>query len=423
MRFKFIHAADIHLDSPLLGLARYDGAPVKYVRTAVREAFNNLITLALLEKVNFIVIAGDLYDGDWRDYNTGLYFAAQMTKLREAGIRAFILRGNHDAASQITKHLSLPDNVKEMSCLDPESDYLEDIDVVIHGQGFSKASVTEDLSKNYPKPAPGYFNIGVLHTCAGGREGHESYAPCDANSLAVKGYDYWALGHVHKRELLRSDPWIVFPGNIQGRHIRETGIKGCSLVSVNNGRVEEVQHRNLDILRWSLCEVDASGAADLDEILERAKQAIEPEIANAEGKLLAVRFLVSGACPAHNSIVTFQESLINNLRQLATDFGSGNLWVEKVKIETRRMVNKDEVLSFPPVESLIEYIRELEGNEKAIGELLSEFDAIRKALPAELYEEDGINLRDSRYLKGLLPQVEEILLSQIMGKEEFTGEI
>lgn len=423
MEFKFIHAADIHLDSPLVGLARYEGAPVKYVRTAAREAFNNLINLALQEKVSFLVIAGDLYDGDWKDYNTGLFFAAQMTRLREARIRAFIVRGNHDAASQITKHLSLPDNVKEMSCDSPEVQCLDDIGVAIHGQGFSKAAVTEDLSRNYPDPLQGYLNIGVLHTCASGREGHESYAPCDINSLAVKGYDYWALGHVHKREVLKKDPWIVFPGNIQGRHIRETGSKGCSLVSVKEGRIEAVQHRNLDILRWSLCEINASGAADLDDILERAKQVLEPEIAHAEGRLLAVRFLVSGACSAHDNILTAPESLINNLRQLATDLGAGHLWVEKVKIDTRRLVSQEEVLSLPPVESLVQYIRELANDEGAVVGLLAEFAALKKALPPELYEDDGISLKDSRYLQGLLPQVEELLLSRLRGKEALAGDI
>src|SRR5918996_1910432 len=109
--FKFIHAADIHLDSPLRGLEQYDGAPVEQIRGATRQALANLVELALAERVAFVLLAGDLYDGEWKDYNTGLFFAAQMTRLREAGIRAFLIAGNHDAASQLTRYLRLPDNV------------------------------------------------------------------------------------------------------------------------------------------------------------------------------------------------------------------------------------------------------------------------------------------------------------------------
>lgn len=422
MIFKFIHTADIHLDSPLLGLARYDGAPVQYVRTAVRKAFLNLVELALEEKVSFILIAGDLYDGDWRDYNTGLFFAAQMTKLREAGIRVFFARGNHDAASQITRHLSLPDNVKELSCKSPETACLDDLGVAVHGQGFSKAAVTEDLSRNYPAALPGYLNIGVLHTSAGGREGHENYAPCDINSLAAKSYDYWALGHVHKREY-RQDPWIVFPGNIQGRQIRETGDKGCTVVTVSDGHIVSVRHHPLDILRWNLCEVDASGAADTDEILGRAKEALDVAIVKAEGKMLAVRFHVNGACPAHTHIQNSPESFVNNLRQAAGDLGAGNLWVEKVNINTRRMAARGEIKSHHPVESLLKYIRELANDEQAVAGLLAEFTGLKKVLPPELYEADGFCLNDTRYLTELLPQVEELLLSRLMGEDVFSHEI
>lgn len=228
--FKFIHAADIHLDSPLRGLARYEGAPVAELRSATRQALEGLIRTAIEEEVAFVLLAGDLYDGDWRDYNTGLFFASQMSKLRKVGIKVFLISGNHDAQSQITKTIRLPDNVRQLSTRKPETVLLENVGVAIHGRGFATRAVTEDISATYPDARAGYFNIGMLHTSANGREGHEPYAPCTVQGLAAKGYDYWALGHVHKREVLSEDPWIVFSGNIQGRHIREQGAKGCSLV-------------------------------------------------------------------------------------------------------------------------------------------------------------------------------------------------
>jgi len=193
-----------------------------------------------------VLLAGDLYDGDWKDYNTGLYFLGCMRRLRESGIRAFIITGNHDAASQITKQLRLPDNVTMFSTRKPESVVLDEWNVAIHGQGFATRAVMEDISQTYPHGIPQLFNIGMLHTCLNGKPGHDPYAPCTVDGLRSKGYQYWALGHVHTREEVSQQPWIVFPGNTQGRHIRETGPKGCTLVTVDNLEVDSVEHRDLD---------------------------------------------------------------------------------------------------------------------------------------------------------------------------------
>ena len=192
--FKFIHAADIHLDSPLIGLQQYPGAPVEEIRGATRQALQALVELAMSEAVALVLIAGDLYDGNWKDYNTGLFFTAQMSRLREAGIQICLISGNHDAASHMTKDLRLPDNVFRPSHNAPESLILEDLGVVVHGQGFYKKAVTENLAVQFPLPRPGLFNIGLLHTSANGRPGHEPYAPCTLEDLLSKGYDYWAPG-------------------------------------------------------------------------------------------------------------------------------------------------------------------------------------------------------------------------------------
>jgi DNA repair exonuclease SbcCD nuclease subunit len=271
---KFIHAADIHLDSPLIGLQFYEGAPVEEIRGATRRAIQNLVELAAAEKVDFILIAGDLYDGDWKDYNTGLFLSAQMARLREEGIPVFIIAGNHDAASQITKHLRMPENVTQLSVKNPETVIIEEMGLAIHGQGYPARAVTEDMTGCYPLASAHHFNIGLLHTSLDGREGHESYAPTNVNSLLSKGYEYWALGHVHAREIVHQYPWVVFPGNIQGRHIREVGPKGCTLVTAEDGRVVNVEHRDLDIMRWAVTVVDAGKAVRGDDVLEVASTAL-----------------------------------------------------------------------------------------------------------------------------------------------------
>ena len=172
--FSFIHAADIHLDSPLAGLSAYEGAPVELLRSAPRAAFSNLIDEAIRERVDFMVIAGDLYDGAWKDFNTGLFFSGEMGRLKRDEIPVFIAHGNHDAESELTKQLTLPDNVTVFSTRKAESKPLEHLGVVLHGQSFRDAKTEENLAVAYPPAVPDCFNIGVLHTAV---EGHAEHAP------------------------------------------------------------------------------------------------------------------------------------------------------------------------------------------------------------------------------------------------------
>src|SRR6187402_966325 len=286
---KFVHAADLHLDSPLAGLSKYEGAPVEQIRGATRRALENLVKLCLSEQVELLLIAGDLYDGDWRDYSTGLFFAKQMAALRAGNVRVVWIRGNHDAASKLTAHLQLPSNVRELSHKMPESFLLEDLGIAVHGQSFETRDVSRDLSSRYPEPKADLFNIGLLHTALEGRVGHAPYAPCKLNALIDLGYDYFALGHVHTREVLSREPWIVFPGNLQGRHARETGAKGATLVTVDEQRVRSVEHRALDEVRWHVAEADVSSEHSLDGVLERVREALGRAVVASEGRLSAIR--------------------------------------------------------------------------------------------------------------------------------------
>ena len=230
---RFIHAADIHLDSPLSGLAAYPDAPAAQLRNATRDAFCELINRAIEEQVDFMVIAGDLYDGSWRDHNTGIFFCREMGRLRRAGIAVFVLFGNHDAESEMTRKLELPDNVRCFATQKPQTFTLDTLGVVLHGQSFRHKETTDNLAAAYPPPVAGYYNIGVLHTALEGHTAHANYAPCSRAELHARGYQYWALGHVHEFAQWDGPSIIVFPGNLQGRHIRETGRRGAVLVEVD----------------------------------------------------------------------------------------------------------------------------------------------------------------------------------------------
>jgi len=418
---KFIHAADIHLDSPLHGLERYEGAPVEEIRSATRRAFDNLIELAIDEEVAFVLLVGDLYDGDWKDYNTGLYFVERMGRLREAGIRVFIVAGNHDAASQITKHLRLPDNVTMFSTRTPERVVLDDLNVAIVGQGFATRAVTDDLSQAYPPGDPQLLYIGLLHTCLDGKPGHESYAPCTVDGLRSKGYQYWALGHVHQREEVSQDPWIVFPGNSQGRHIREEGPKGCTLVTVNSGEIVEVEHRDLDVMRWVRCECDVSASETVEEIYEQVREGLQSALDTAEGRPVAVRLVLQGACAAHSTLHADRERWIQEYRAMATGLGGAGIWLEKVSIKTKPPVHVNEVLERDDALSgLLRSIRDMELDASALDELADEISALRQKLPAELLGgDDPYDPTNPEVLKGTLEDIKELLINRLLspGKE------
>ncbi len=417
--FKFIHAADIHLDSPLHKLDAYEGAPVHQIRQATRAAFENLVNLAMNQQVSFVLISGDLYDGDWKDYNTGLYFVSQMCRLRDANIPVFIIAGNHDAASKITKNLKLPDGVTIFSSNSPETFQMKHPGVAVHGQSFASPAVTKDLSADYPPAQPGCFNIGMLHTCASGKEGHAPYAPCTLDGLTSKGYDYWALGHIHKREILKENPVIVFPGNIQGRHIRETGAKGCLLVTVDDNGKTVTDFMPLDVIRWFELPVDASGADNGYDVIERFNKGLKALIDQNTGMPLVVRVILSGDTIAHNDLVSGRERWKNEIRATAADISNDNVWVEKIKIHSKLPAPD----TFPetadgPIRELEAIIDELRNHpENLILLAKEELSSLEVKLPPELREnDDPLLLSDPEWLSGLLEQVNPMLMKRLMQK-------
>lgn len=416
--FKFIHAADIHLDSPLRGLYHYEGAPIDSIRGATREALKGLVRTAIDENVAFVVIAGDLFDGDWNDYNTGLFFAGQMSRLRERDIPVFYLPGNHDATSRITKTLKMPNNVHVFSTSRPETITLRDIGVALHGQGFSRPDITENLAAHYPPAREGLYNIGVLHTGATGREGHELYAPCKIQDLTSKAYDYWALGHIHKREILLDSPWILFPGNIQGRHIRETGPKGCTLATVEDDGSTVIEEVSLDVVRWAGLDVDATGAETGDEVMVEVRSAIERELANADGRLLAVRVTITGACGAHEALNAEHDRWINQIRAEATDIGGSDVWIEKVVLQTNLPVDLEKLASSDsPVGDLLRFIHQIETDPKELSELAEVLSALKSRLPVELRHGEGaIDLESPERLREMIADARQVLLPHLMAR-------
>ena len=417
---KFLHAADIHLDSPLRGLERYEGAPAEEIRGASRRALENLVQLALEQKVDFVLFAGDIYDGDWKDFSTGLFFVKQLARLGAANIPVFMIAGNHDAEGKMTRSLPLPKNVKLLGAKKAETERLEHLKVAIHGQSFATPKVPDNMVPGYPAAVRGWFNIGLLHTSldmeAGGE--HDSYAPCKLADLEAKGYDYWALGHVHQRAIRSQSPLVAYPGNPQGRHIRETGAKGCLLVSVDDSHAVQTDFKPLDVFRWEHCSVDATAAADGDELLLRFQETAARLSAQHGEMPLALRVTFRGRCVAHAQLARAPDSWVNQVRAKAMEVGRGNIWVEKVRLETAAEVELRAATEDGPLGELAELVREICDSPQLLDELHGELADLEAKLPPELREGEGVlKLADHDWLRRLVNEAQPLLVGRLHREE------
>ncbi len=411
---RFIHAADIHLDSPLRGLDRYEGAPVNRLRTATRRAFERLVDLAIEEKVDFVLLAGDIYDRDWQDFHTGLYFREQMVRLERARVRVFIVQGNHDAEGVIQRQLILPPNVTVFSSRAAQTVRIDELGVAIHGRSFPERKVTEDLVPAYPPPVQGLFNIGLLHTSLNGRPGHDTYAPTDVATLAAKGYDYWALGHVHAREVVLEAPRIVYPGNLQGRDANETGAKGCELVSVSAGCVQ-AECVALDVVRWTQISVGLPGFEQLVELHDAARLALQMVAQGASDRLHAVRVTLTGSSVLRELEAKMPGTLAAAVQAVAQDVHDADLWIEQVRVhlslpfDRARMLERDDALG-----ELVRLVDAIAGDEAKLKAMAqAELGALLSSLPAEVGQDDLPRIDDVASLRALLSDAEATVLARL----------
>ena len=364
-----MHAADIHLDSPLVGLASIEGRVAQRVRTAPRAAFEKLVDRTIDDEVDFLVIAGDLYDGTWRDYKTGLFFAEHMGRLNQAQIPVYVLHGNHDAESQITKPLVLPKNVSTFSTRKPQTFMIQKLEVALHGQSFRDKAVLDNLVPGYPEPVKDVFNIGVLHTALGGMGEHANYAPCSLSELGAKGYNYWALGHVHQHQVLSKEPYVVFPGNLQGRNVRETGPKGACLVTVEDGEVADLATLELDVVRWAVLNVNIKSARNYMDVVDLIHDALIQAIQESNGRLVAARIILQGRTELNNQLVANSDELTAQARSLALGLGDESAWIERVKVQTVPMADNATLASREDA---------LSDLQRMLEEADSDFDLVRQ---------------------------------------------
>jgi len=423
MKIRFLHAADVHLDSPMRGLARYEGAPAQRLRVATRDAFSALVDLAIEEQVSFVIIAGDLYDGSQFNVNTGLFFCREMGRLGRAGIPAYIVHGNHDAESQITRKLPWPKNVHVFSQRKAETLRIAELNVALHGRSYSEAAVTENLVPGYPDPVPGSLNIGVLHTALEGYVEHARYAPCTVAELQARHYDYWALGHVHEHEIRTCDPWIVFPGNVQGRSIRETGPRGAMLVTAESGRIVSAERVHLDKVRWEHLRIDARDARTTDDLLTQTDRLLGDLVRAADGRLLAVRVTFEGPSAAHGELVGAEGLLRARLLAISNAIDGESIWVEKVCVDTQPAMDADALAArADAVADLQMMLTQAAQDHDLVDGIAGELRALTAGLPKGFREDEQrlrerdapvLDLLNSGNVRGLIEKIGPDLIARL----------
>ena len=412
----FVHAADLHLDSPLRGLNRKEGAPAQRIREASRIAFKRMIDAAIDRKVAFVLLAGDIYDSQ-PAFETYLFFHQQMDRLSQAGIPVAIVLGNHDHGGASPRAGRLPVGVHVMPAEKPSS--LEIVPGVwVHGQSYPTRDIADDLTANYPAAVSGALNIGLLHTALDGYSGeHARYAPSNRQRLAAHGYAYWALGHVHAAQVLPEQGChIVYPGNLQGRHARETGPKGAMFVDYTPTAIGEVRAQAFDDVRWFRLQVDADTAgqdADMKQVV--AQVLAETSTCRNEGRLAAVRLRLHGTASAE--LMRLGEGEIRESLRAAVSTRD-DLFLEKIELD---------LLPAPQHQQEVDhYLDQLVAGMTCTPELQQALeiarnearDALRKAGGPELVE--AFNARNQGRdaptdLAAALPLVRQALASRAKG--------
>lgn len=331
--FRFIHCSDLHIDSPFKGVMQSDSALAAKLREATSTAWLNIVMLALKEKVDTVLISGDIFDGADRSLRAQFKFRDGLQRLSDAGIPSFIVNGNHDPLDSWSRALSFPEGVtvfsgEQVECYPVFKDGRALAQ--LYGISFPRRDVQENLAKRFKVTPRDGFNIGLLHTNVGGNTDHDSYAPCTLDDLKIDGMDYWALGHIHKRAVLSaSHPAVVYCGNSQARHFKEPEPKGCCLVTLREKSEPEIKFVATDTVRFSTLELNLTSVASLEKMMRAARDGLQTLVNEAGERSLVVRLFLTGRTGLRNE---WQQdgALIDIASEMAENFGNRDLSIDLV---------------------------------------------------------------------------------------------
>lgn len=412
---RIVHAADIHLDSPMNGLSRLENDDLAHqLRAATRNAFHNLVDYCLETHPNALVIAGDLYDGNWKDYSTGIQFITRMEDLRAAGIPVMLVTGNHDAASVISRNLTPPDNVKVFATDACETHIAPDSGLAFHAQGYPHPAVDRNLAVGYNPAIPGLVNVGILHTQVEGQAGHDNYAPCRLEHLIGRHYEYFALGHVHQRSILHAGrTTVAYPGNLQGRKPSESGAKGALDVSLTVDGEAVVSFVELDVARWAEVHLDLTGVEAERDALDRVRAELSGIVASSGGGPVIARVHMAGVSPLakifadHDHLAAAVESVAQP-RGVVLDKVTSSVTMPR---ERRALVGRQR-------DHLLEQVHHLTADPtllRADKGFTEDFDALVAEVNAAFTRDAGLDLDDHDELARVVAEACDRLLARMDG--------
>jgi len=385
--FRFVHAADLHLDSPLRSLALRDSALADLIGNATRKAFVAIVRLCLDEQVDALLLSGDLYDGEQTSMKTARFLADQIDLLHQAGIQVFVIRGNHDALSKITKELAFPESVTifggRAAAVAVERD-TGTPPVMIHGISFAQPHAPDSLLPKFKSPVEGAVNIGLLHTSLGGAAGHDPYAPCDLADLHRTGFRYWALGHVHARSAVAGAAAVVMPGMPQGRDIGEAGAKSVTLATVGADGSIAIEERRTSVAQFERITVDLAGVEDWRGMAAALGAALGDARSGVPSEHLVARLRLTGATP-------LAWRLLRDVDLLRAEAGRqaeavGKTWIDKLEVEcqpVQAMPGAGGLAEADPLEELRRLMGEVADDEAYRAEITDIAEDLRAQLPQE----------------------------------------
>lgn len=345
MPFRFVHTADLHLDSPLRSLALRNRELAGLIGDASRRALTAIVDLCLHEQVDALIVGGDLYDGGQTSMKTARFLADEIGRLTQAGVSVFIARGNHDAESKITRELDMPGAHVFGARAHPVERRVGGIDVAIHGLSFAQPQAPDSLLPRFRRPVADAFNIGVMHTSLAGAPGHDVYAPCALADLHGWGFDYWALGHIHARTRHPGPCAVVMPGMPQGRDVNEGGAKSVTLATLRDDRSLSIEERTTSLAQFERVAVDLSGVEDWRAALMRIEKALEAARAAAISEHLVARLDIAGATPLAFRLRRDRDLLLAEAERRAEAVGKG--WIDRIELNVAAPSARSDVAADP----------------------------------------------------------------------------
>lgn len=337
---RFMHIADLHLDSPFVGLKHLPPFIFQQMKDSTFKSLTQLVTVAITEKIDFLLIAGDIYDEKTQSIRAQARFIDEMERLQTENIPVYAILGNHDYNDGTLISLDLPQNVHLFSA-ETETVYYKNTNgttAAIHGFSYNKKHLTDRRVETFEKASNVDFNIALYHgeeTTTGG-----NYAPFSRSEMLQKNFDYWALGHIHKKDCLNEEPLILYPGNIQGRHRKETGPKGGMIISLSEKETKATFYPAAEIV-WEERSLTIKPDISIDHLLQKLTAEMDKAREESAAKVfLALTLLIDEKLNKTVSQKIINEEVIERLQDLEQE-RDDFVWVYQLKTYLNKNITAD----------------------------------------------------------------------------------